>query len=163
MVDDRTRECAAVVMETIPLVMRTIGGEMHRRHAGELPMQQFRALMFLKHHEGASLSLVAKHRGSSISATSKLIDGLVERNYLTREVALEDRRRIVLSLTQSGAATLESVRREGLGYLAEMLTMLSANERATVTRAMELLRSVFAPAGAGTTCETPRLGGLTCR
>lgn len=163
MVDDRTRECATLVMETIPLVMRTIGAEMRRRHAGELPMQQFCALMFLKRHEGASLSLLAKHLGSSISSTSKLVDGLVERGYVSREIAPEDRRRIVLALTQSGEATLESVHRDGVGYLAEMLTTLSASQRATVMQAMDMLGSVFAPGRAAKSGETTRLGGQTCQ
>jgi DNA-binding MarR family transcriptional regulator len=144
MVDEATRECAGLVMETIPLVMRSIGTEMHERHEGEVPMHRFGALMFLKDHRGASLSSLAKHRGSSLSSMSKLIDGLVERGYITREASAADRRRVVLALTDLGEAVLESVRREAVGYLGEMLTPLSVNERATVMQAMDLLRSVFA-------------------
>ena len=162
MVDEKTRECAAVVMDTIPMIMRTIGAEMHRQHGADLPMPQFCALMFLKHHEGASLSFLARHRGSSISSASKLVDGLVERAYVSRGIASEDRRRIVLALTEFGEATLQSFHKEEAGYLAEILATLSESQRATVMQGMELLRSVLAPALAAKNGETTRLGGAGC-
>lgn len=162
MADEKTVECAAAVMETIPMIMRTIGAEMRSRHRVDLPMPQFGALMFLKHHGGASLSFLARHRGSSVSSASKLVDGLVERGYVSRDTASEDRRRVALGLTEFGEATLESFHKEEAGYLAEILATLSEGQRTTVMKGMELLRSVLAPALAAESGGTTRLGGPGC-
>ena len=141
---DPTQGCAAVVMDTIPLVMCSIAGEMHKSQPTELSVPQFRALMFIKHHEGVSLSSVAEHLGTTLSSTSKLVDGLVERTYVTRETADKDRRRVILAVTESGEAVLEAVRQAALSHLAERLAILSASECSTIVGAMELLQSIFA-------------------
>jgi DNA-binding MarR family transcriptional regulator len=165
MANKETERCATLVMETIPLVMRTIGGEMKKRHEAEVSVPQFRALMFIKCHAGVSLSRVAEHLGSTISSASKLVDGLVERGYVKRESGVSDRRRIILALTELGEATLESVHREGVGYLAEILAKVSATERATVKQAMEILRECFASARtAGCSAENAlRQGERICK
>lgn len=155
------QECAALVADTIPMVMRTIRREVDRRGLAEVSVPQFRALMCVKHHRGASLSLVSNHLGSTISSTSKLIDGLVGRKYITREIAAEDRRRVILVLTALGEATLGSVHQSVVTCLADILRGLSASDRATVTRAMELLRSAFASRRAGKV-EAARQGEPIC-
>ena len=141
--NDPALECAAHVMDTFSMVMRAIGTEMHRRGPSDLSVQQFRALMIVKHHEGASVSMVSHHLGSTISSTSKLVDGLVERHYLSREAAPDDRRQLILKLTESGADALEAVHREKLSYLRDILATLSPGECATVMLAMNLLRSAL--------------------
>ncbi|HUV05389.1 MAG TPA: MarR family transcriptional regulator [Armatimonadota bacterium] len=144
MQQDPTQGCATVVMDTIPRVMCCIAAEMHKPEATELSVPQFRALMFIKHHEGVSLSSVAEHLGTTLSSTSKLVDGLVERTYVTRETADDDRRRVILAVTESGEAVLEAVRQAALSHLVERLTRLSASECSTIVRAMKLLQSAFA-------------------
>jgi len=163
MADKTIRECASLVMDTLHMIMRSIGAKRHKRHAETLSMPQFGALRFLKHHRGVSLSLLSSRHGSSVSSTSRLIDGLVERGYVSREVAAGDRRRIVLGLTELGEATLESIRREDVGYLAEMLRTLSAAQRATVVQAMDTLRSAFALTRMGKAASTTQQGEQSCQ
>ena len=76
-------ECAVNVMSTIPLVMRSIGMIMHQRHGAEISFAQFRAMIIVHHHSGASLSLVADHLGTTLSSASKCIDALVERQLIS--------------------------------------------------------------------------------
>jgi len=142
---DAAQECAGVVLGTIPLVMRTIGGEMRKRHSDKFQMQQFRALMFIKVNEGASLSVVSEHLGLTISATSKLIEDLVEKKYVKREVASDDRRRVTLALSKLGIATLESVRAKKLEYMADLLRTISPSECSMIMLAMDLLHKVIIP------------------
>jgi len=142
---DLQPRCAAKVMMTFPTVMRTIGHEMRTRQQDELMPAQFFALKILQDHAGASLSLLKQHLCISLSATSKLIDGLVARNLVTREIPLNNRRRIVLSLTDSGTELLESLDRTACRYLAGRFANLNDNDLGTVIRAMEILDTIFTP------------------
>ena len=118
-------QCAARVLEIIPQIMRAIGSNTHQRHGSDLTMPQFCALMIVKRHAGTSLSEVANHLGSTLSAMSRLIDGLVERQLLTREIPPEDRRRIMLAITPQGEAILEAILRDSLLFLAEKFSLLT--------------------------------------
>ena len=156
------QQCAALMMDTIPMVMRAVGGEMFKHRSAELPMQQFRALMIIKHHKGTSLSTVAKLLGSSISSASKLIDGLVQRSFTTRQTCTDDRRRMTLALTEAGEEMLQSIHLEQLSYLAERLAPLPRGDCETIVKAMESLRSIFVPAGNERAEQSANEGGHSC-
>jgi DNA-binding MarR family transcriptional regulator len=141
---DLLSRCAEKVMCTFPPVMRAIGQEMRQRQAPELMPVQFFALKILQEHAGASLSLVKQHLCISLSATSKLIDGLVARGLVTREIPLHNRRRIILSLTDTGLALLESHDHAASKYLAERFGDLSDAALCTLIQAMEILDTLFA-------------------
>jgi DNA-binding MarR family transcriptional regulator len=70
MIDELTQQCAANVMETFHLMMGTVGREAGKQPTDDVAMHQFRALMTIRHHEGASLSEVAEHLGATLSAAS---------------------------------------------------------------------------------------------
>jgi DNA-binding MarR family transcriptional regulator len=138
-------ECAHVVLEVVPLVMRTIRADMRRHRAPELTVPQYRTLAFVNRNEGASLSDVAEHIGLTLPSTSKLMDGLVTRGLVTRETHAGDRRRITLALTPHGRMMLQSAHAAAQDCLARRLAGLSAAERAMVTQALRALRPIFMP------------------
>jgi len=140
---DTMQQCAANVMDTFHAMMHAIRPEKRKSPSSDLSMQQFRALITMKHHEGASLSLMSEHLGATISATSKLIDGLVERGYIRRDTDTDDRRKLILALTEPGEKALESVHLEAISRLARRLVALSPGERSMVDLAMDLLRSAL--------------------
>jgi DNA-binding MarR family transcriptional regulator len=148
-------ECACEVLETVPLVMRVIRAEMRSHRTPDLSVSQFRTLTFLNHHEGASLGDVAEHIGLTLPSMSMMVDKLVVRNLVERRTSPTDRRRVTLTLTMDGKAMLEAARQDTQAHLAEVLAALSADERATVVQAMQVLRPVFTP-GRGTRSETDR-------
>ncbi|HOF88137.1 MAG TPA: MarR family transcriptional regulator [Armatimonadota bacterium] len=142
--DNAARSCAAEVMATLPLIMRTIGAEMHRRHAGDLSAPQFHALNVVDKHDGASLSFLARHIASGLPSASKLVDGLVERGLVARAIAPDDRRRVLLSLTPRGRELLHAFHQEGVAYLATHLASLTDDEQRAILHAMGILRRRFA-------------------
>lgn len=144
MSEDAIPISATLVLDTMPMVMHALRKEMRRRCPAELSVPQFRALMMLRRHRGASLSHVSSRLSSTVSSVSRLIDGLVERGFITRETAEDDRRRIILNLTPAGEAVLAEVRQAALVFLSERLAALPAADQDTLSRAMELLRGVFA-------------------
>jgi DNA-binding MarR family transcriptional regulator len=138
--DDCTRE----VIETVPLVMRTIRTELRKHGAQELSVPQFRTLNYLSRNKGPSLSKVAEYIGLTLPSMSTLIDGLVNRNLATRQTHPHDRRRMTLELTDRGETILRSARRATNDYLASKLQSLSLEDQNKVTESMRILRSVFA-------------------
>lgn len=143
MADDAVMQCATTVMDTIHMVMRAVRPEAHKQSRLDLSMHQFRALITIKHHEGASLSVVSEHLGTTLSAASKLVDGLVERGYVLRETAPDDRRKLLLALSDTGGQALASVNLEVIGNLAGKLGKLSPSECAMIDLAMDVLRSAI--------------------
>jgi DNA-binding MarR family transcriptional regulator len=136
-------ECAKLVVDVAPLVMRTIRAEMRRRRTPDLSVPQFRTLTFLSHHEGASLSAAAEHIGLTLPSMSKMIDGLVARNLVKREMHPDDRRRVTLALTARGQSAWGAARDATRTALAEKLSVLSAQDRIAVVQAMQALRPIF--------------------
>lgn len=144
-----TTAVAREVLETIPMVMRTIRCQVRSQRQSDLSVPQFRTLGYLHRHPGCTLSDVSEHVGLTLPAMSRLVDGLVHRELLTRNVSVDDRRRVELSLTKSGAAILEESRDMAQARLAEILEPLSPGEMEQVLTAMQHLRSAFtAPAPA---------------
>jgi MarR family transcriptional regulator for hemolysin len=136
-------ECGREMLDVIPLVMRGIRREL-RLHRKDLSVPQFRTLFFLGRNQGPSLSDVAEHIGLTLPSMSSLVDELVERGLVKRETRSDDRRRMTLTLTARGEATLKSARESTLGYLGRLLRSLPTSDRSTVTRAMQVLKPVFA-------------------
>jgi DNA-binding MarR family transcriptional regulator len=136
-------ECAREVLETVPLVMRTVRTEMRRRCTADLSVPQFRTLNFLHRRAGASLSQVAEHIGLTLPSVSLLVDGLVERKLILRDTAAADRRRVTLTLTARGQSVLDAAHGATQAALAGKLAALSASDRMIVAQAMQALRPLF--------------------
>ncbi len=143
MAGEPASECASAVWDTFHKMMRAVRPDPHKRPTSDLSMQQFRVMITMKHHEGASLSQLREHMGTSISSASKLVDGLVDRGFVRRETAEDDRRRLILALTEDGEQALKVVDMAVLSRLAGKLASLSHGECAVVTLAMDLLREAL--------------------
>jgi DNA-binding MarR family transcriptional regulator len=134
---------AQEILEAVPLVMRYIREQMRLNRGAGLSVPQFRALTFIKHNAGASLSGIAGYLGLALPSISKLVEGLVAKGFVIRRDDTRDRRRVALNLTLSGEAVLASARLETLPRLAERLSGLTSEECATVVSAARIMRAVF--------------------
>ena len=140
---DGAAQSSREVLETIPLVMRTIRTQMRRRRGPDLSVPQFRTLAFLHQTPGASLSDVAEHLGLTPPSMSKLIDGLVTRGLVTRRESTADRRRVTLLLTDTGTSTFAAAHGATQEFIAKVLLPLADADQQVIVRAMQLLRSTF--------------------
>jgi MarR family transcriptional regulator for hemolysin len=138
-------DCAREIIEVVPQIMRVLRLEIRRHRDPDLSVPQFRALAFLSHNAGTSLSEVAEHVGLTLPSMSKLIDGLVGRHLVTRQISPTDRRCVTLALTETGQAALLAARQATQVYLSELLVGLPEAERATIIQAMQTLRPIFTP------------------
>jgi len=150
----RVDECAGVVMETVPLLMRVI-----RRGNGQmtgLSMPQFRALRILHRHPGLSLSALAEKLDLTLASASKLIDVLVKHSLVERIYSLSDRRRVELRLSAQGRDVLASMWQAAHARLTDALGQLNDDDRALVIQAMRALQTALAVETAGTPDPAPR-------
>ncbi len=121
-------DCAALLMEVVPSVMRVVRAEMRRHRAG-LTVPQFRALAFVQRSERPSLSELADFLGLTLSAVSRMVDGLVQRGYVIRSESATDRRFLVLQLTPAGGELVAEAQAQTRERLAELLSGIQGPER----------------------------------
>lgn len=143
---------AALLMDVIPMIMRYIRMEMRSRRMRGLSIPQFRTLVFLDRHEGASLSEVANNIGLTLPSASKIIDALVTRKLVIRTALPGDRRYSSLKLTKLGRATLIQARHGTEASLSEKIAALPSARQAMIVETMQALGSIFMPA------ERPSVG-----
>lgn len=137
------REFANVVMEVAWMATGYLRGVARREGTGGLSVPQLRTLGFLQRNQGASLSAVADMLGLTLSAASKLVDALVERELLTRESSPTDRRRVTLCVTANGKQILEETRERTLLQLEQLLEGFTEEERSAMMQSLEKLRGAF--------------------
>ncbi len=136
-------ECARQILEAVPMVMRAIRNEMRSHRASDLSVPKFRVLIFLNRHEGASLSDIAEHLGLTLPSMSKMIDGLVARDMVIRQMDPGDRRRVTLAPTALGRTAMQSAYEATAARLAGRLAALPVSARRTILKAMQILESIF--------------------
>ena len=141
-VKSQINECAYKVLDVVPFVMRVIRRDLRQHGAFEISVPQFRTLAFLFKHEGASLSDVAEHIGLGLPAMSVLVDGLVSRGLVRRRTDQDDRRRMILMLTETGRSRMTSAREATVTHLEQIFKRLSAADRAGILRAMDVLKDL---------------------
>ena len=132
-------QCAAQVMETIPLVMQFLRSEMRSHNTPDLSVPQFRALSFLNRHPGASLSELAEHLGVTRATASAITDRLVQRCLVDRRERPESRRHVVLNTTEAGSEYLQQIRQITRSQIAKMFANLSEAQLRQIVEGLEML------------------------
>jgi DNA-binding MarR family transcriptional regulator len=136
-------DCAREVLDVVPLVMRTMRMEIRHNRRNDLSVPQFRTLIFLNRNPGAQLSNLAEHLGLTPPSASKLIDGLVAKQLVERQLSLVDRRRVTLTLTQTGKILLDAAYQETQAYFTDLFAVLSDRDLSNLIESMQILRRVF--------------------
>jgi len=95
----------------------------------DMPDQQFRLLHILSHHGGQPLKFYGKHMHVSKPNMTKLVDQLIEQGYASREHSNEDRRVILLNLTEAGKEELDKEYEKLIDRSSLMYEQLSEQER----------------------------------
>ncbi|HEY9829193.1 MAG TPA: MarR family winged helix-turn-helix transcriptional regulator [Stenomitos sp.] len=141
--DITPEQCATEVMETIPLVMQFLRTEMRSQNSPDLSVPQFRTLAFLNRHPGASLSDLAEHLGVTRATASAITERLVQRGLVDRRERPEERRHVVLKLTQAGSEYLQHIRQITRTQIAKMFANLSQTQLRHVVEGLAVLNDVM--------------------
>jgi len=104
-----------------------------------LSMPQFSILMQLHHKGACGMSEISERFDISNAAASQLVEKLVHAGYLERAEDPSDRRAKLLKLSPSGAKLVDEGINERYRWMDELTKNLSAEERAKVAEALNIL------------------------
>jgi DNA-binding MarR family transcriptional regulator len=138
-------EIAREVLDIVPAIMRTIRVEMRSQRSADLAIPQFRSLLYIHRNPHCSLKTLAHHLGLTPPTVSKMVDGMVLKQLISRETSPRDRRKITLVITEQGNEILEKAREGTQTCLTEIFSELTPDETHTVFQAMRLLHTLFLP------------------
>ena len=143
------RLCADEVMGALPPVMWYMRRQM-RGNRGGLSLPQFRALVRVEREPLTSITAIAEHLAVSLSTTSRLVSGLVDRAFLDRERAPADRRQARVRITAKGRAVLQAARKATGHELEAVFATLDSRQHHKIIDAMQILRRLFGEVSAPT-------------
>jgi DNA-binding MarR family transcriptional regulator len=142
---DASEECAGLITDVIPMLMRILRCEIGNIRPADITVPQLRTMACLQAHAGISLTELAEHLGFLPSSASKVVDQLLTRDLLTRQIDPSDRRRAILTLTPAGLAALDETRSAIQAFIGKQLAQLSPDKLSTISDAMLQLQQIFAP------------------
>ena len=89
---------------------------------GNVSFPQFFLLAALDHKEVLTMSAIARKMGHTTAAASGLVARLENLGYVVRSSAREDRRKVMVCITEKGSALVRRIREEMVGNLMKVMT-----------------------------------------
>ncbi len=108
---------------------------------GNISFPQFFLLAYLSSEEYLTMSDIAKKMGHSTAAATGLVDRLEKLGYVERIHAAEDRRKIMVRITQKGVELVARMRKEIASGLAEILSGMDEEVSDTVEHTKRTIAS----------------------
>lgn len=138
---DKYIQAARLIVDVIPRFMRTIASDWrHNEHSPD--PGHFRVLLILT--EGpTNLSTLAAKLEVSLPTMSNSISTLVERGWVLRRRDPEDRRRLLIEITERGCGVLEHIRDVAQAHVCRALQDLSEEECELIIESMSALGRAF--------------------
>ena len=104
-----------------------------------LSMPQFSLLMQMHYKGACGMSEVSERFEITPAAASQLVDKLVQGGFLKREEDPKDRRAKLLNLTEKGRQLIQQGIEERYHWVEELAGRLSAEERAKISEALDIM------------------------
>ncbi|MEP6778172.1 MAG: MarR family transcriptional regulator [Chthoniobacterales bacterium] len=96
---------------------------------GNVSFPQFFLLAALDHKEVLTMSAIAQKMGHTTAAASGLVARLENLGYVVRSSAPEDRRKVMVCITEKGSALVRRIREEMVGNLMKIMSHLTDAEQ----------------------------------
>ncbi len=97
-------------------------------HQGKISFPQFFLVTYLSSEEYLTMSDIAKKMGHSTAAATGVVDRLEKIGYVERVHAAEDRRKIMVRVTQAGLALVSQMRKHIATDLSGLMADLDEDE-----------------------------------
>ena len=127
-----TDRLADFVLFTQRSCILNLSSELNR---GNISFPQFFLLAYLSSEDYLTMSDIAKKMGHSTAAATGLVDRLERLSYVERVHAAEDRRKIMVRITQKGTELVARMRREIATNLSDVMSEMDEEEADTVNHA----------------------------
>ncbi len=141
-----SEKCADLILETMPLVMRSVRAEVSQQVGSGTTLPQFRVLSHLS-RQGRCLSDLAARQHVSLATMSKIVTGLVGRGCVERTFEGNDRRYVTLRLTARGHRLFDQTYAHVHRNIVARVSALSCEERKRLVEGLQALGSVFEESG----------------
>ena len=140
MSDSQRVASARALLATMPLVMRTIGRAIRVNASIEAPLlpQQYRLLGAIARRP-RTLGQVARIQGVTPATATTLVTTLESRGWVNREHDTEDRRRVLVSLTEGGREVLAKSQQVAESAMVALLEPLDAEQIARLLDGLSVL------------------------
>jgi len=96
---------------------------------GNVSFPQFFLLAYLDQKEVLTMSAIAQKMGHTTAAASGLVARLENLDFLVRSHAPDDRRKVMVCITEKGTALVRRIREEMVGNLMKMMAHLEPEEQ----------------------------------
>src|SRR5210317_1341857 len=102
------KQVVITILETNSKVLEVLG---HALKPYEISLQQFNVLRILRGQKGvpANLSTVQERMVNRMSNTTRIIDKLIDKNFVQRNICEKNRRKIELFITKDGLSILKEI------------------------------------------------------
>jgi len=130
------------ILDVLPKGMRNIRNEMRQSANGQLTVAQFRVLVKLAKGP-TSHKAVAEWLGITPATLTRMIDTLVERKLVQRQIDPEDRRQTILQVTGRGRKQYERLQEKAQISLQERMEFLSESEKNILAQGLDVLSKLF--------------------
>lgn len=107
----------------------------------DMTIPQVKTLLLLDDVGTARMGGIARHLGTSLSATTAIVDRLVDRGLVGRGSDPSDRRVVTCELTRRGKAAVEQFWRVDKGWIEAVMGRLDEAELQTGVRVLESIRA----------------------
>ena len=141
------KTCARQVVETVPEIMRIIRAGVRKQ--GTLSVPQVRVLSHLRRQPGSSVSELAFVLDISIPSASALVERLVKKKLVQRQDDPNERRRVLLTLTQDGENAFDEARASAQAFVSHLFEFESPEQLATISEGLSLLADAARAFNAG--------------
>lgn len=132
-----TDRLADFVLFTQRSCILNLSSELNR---GNVSFPQFFLLAYLSSEDYLTMSDIAKKMGHSTAAATGLVDRLEKLNYVERTHAAEDRRKIMVRITQKGTELVARMRGEIASNLSDVMSEMDEEEADIVSHANRALK-----------------------
>ena len=140
--DVSARRVAGEVLEVIPLVTRRVAADL--RKSERSTKLAYIGLLSIVARNPRSLGELSEFHAVSLPTMSKTITTIENLGWVVRNRSETDRRVVMVEATPAGRAALKEVYRSAIGPIAETLDSLTATQRQTLSKGLEILRDAFA-------------------
>lgn len=141
----QAQQVAAGILETAPVLMRTLRVQLRLASAEGLSVPQFHALLFLRRHPDAGLSEVADYVGATLPTMSELVNRLVAAGFVARTPNPVERRRVCLAVTTQGEALIDSTINAAREGLTDLFVDLDSERLSRLAAALTDLHGLLSP------------------
>ncbi len=137
------KELARSLLDTLFMVVHAVAAEMRRTAPVGFEPAQLRVLALLSKHPRILKELAACQQVAQ-PTMSRTISSLVDRGWVERVIDPQDRRQVLVRITDKGLTMLHELRNQAQHHLTKKLATLTDEERYHLQVSLDILKKIFA-------------------